>query len=78
MVKITTAVNAFYVDVKIGAFADERKCAQTLKISFKLYQNNSKAAEDDEAEGYNCYAELVKAIKEYCVSGEFKLLEYLC
>ncbi|MCH9754072.1 MAG: dihydroneopterin aldolase [Alphaproteobacteria bacterium] len=76
--QIITSVESLHLGVKIGVTPEERSKSQNLKIAFKIYQKHSDALENDSTEQYKCYANIVKEIKKYGSSREFKLIEYLC
>jgi len=76
--QIVTSLDSLQVYIKIGVPDLERERPQKITISFKLYQGESESLEDDNSDRYNCYATIAKEIKKYCISREFKLLEFLC
>lgn len=75
---LVTSLEELIIETRIGISDEERNTPQKVKISFKLKQNNLNSFEDDEFQGYNCYAKISKEIKKYCSVRSFKLIEYLC
>lgn len=76
--QIVTSLESLHVYMKVGVPDLEREHPQKITISFKLYQEEAEPIEDDDSKNYNCYATIAKEIKKYCISREFKLLEFLC
>lgn len=75
---LVTKLEELLIDAHIGVSEEERKSPQKIKISFKLYQKNLEAVEDDDSSNYTCYTKISKFIQQYCAENSFKLLEFLC
>lgn len=78
MLKSSLKIDALVVAVHLGCTAQEREVPQEVRIHVELrFDELPRAASTDELRDSVCYAEISTAIRSYCESREFQMIEKL-